>query len=209
MRPRPRAMNSGSAMRPSPAEHRLRRFDHDLESQRPGRDLVRRLERVARVGERRHLIGRRDLRQRDDEVRRQRCRRSVRRASRETARSVRRPRRFGLVAEVLDADADGGRQRAAPSCRRRPAPPPSSRRASSSSSGRRAEAVFEVDAVVLDRLALELVDDARVDARRQSRGRGRARSRAWRRPARTRAALRSAIAPSFAVVSAANRCAPP
>ena len=77
----------------------------------------------------------------------------------ERARAARLP----LLAERLDADADERRQRALAACRARPR----ARRRRGRvllGVGARAEAVLEVDAEVLDRLALEL---ARARARRR------------------------------------------
>ena len=69
-----------------------------------------------------------------------------------------------LVAERLDPDADRRRQRAGLRCPRRPRRPPL-RVLVLLGVGAVAEAVLEVDPEILDRLARQLVDDARVDAR--------------------------------------------
>ena len=90
-------------------EDRLRRLDHQLELQRAGRQLAPVLERVARGGERRHLLGRRDLRQRDDEVRRQRAAGPLEQPRQEQIERA-EAAALQLFAERLDPDADGRRQ---------------------------------------------------------------------------------------------------
>ncbi len=71
-----------------------------------------------------------------------------------------------------------------------------------------AEAVLEVDAEVLDRLALQLLDHARVDACGEVGSRPSAAASVAASGACSSSA-RSATAPSFCAASALNRCAPP
>ena len=190
------------------AENRLRRLDHQLEAQRAGRQLAPVLEGVARRRERRDLFGRRHLRQRDDEVVRHR-RRSVRSTQpREEQIERAQAAPLQLFVQRLDPDADPGRQRAR-------------RQRGRHFVGRRlrdailflvrpvAEAVLEIDAEVLDRLARQLVDDAEVDAIGQRRVQAERAGERRRRRAHAPAATRNASAPSFCAASALNRCAPP
>ena len=143
-------------------DDRLRRLDHHLEFQRAGRLLPPVFERLAPLRKRAHLLRRGDLRQRDDEVRRQRAARPLEQPREE---QIHRPQgaALQLLAERLDANADRRGQRAIAHRRRhfvrgdlrvpiffviRAVP----------------EAVLEIDPIVLDRFARQLVDDAEVDA---------------------------------------------
>ena len=146
------------------AENRLRRLHHQLEPQRAWRQPEPRLELLACGGERRHLLGRRDFRQRHHEIRRQHAARAVEQRREKQLEGAKAPAL--RLAQILDADADAGRQRASlQSCDGVRSGRPRGRvflriRAV-------AEAVLEVNAIVLDGLALELVHDPRIDSFRE------------------------------------------
>ena len=146
-------------------EDGLRRLDHQLDAQRSGLELAGLLDPLARLDRRRDLLGRRDLGKRDGEVRGQptggeadeRPHEQVEGAERAAAQ---------LIAQRLDADPDEGRERALAHAARYLLG------AGLGVSvllgvGAVAVAVLEVDSVVLDRLALQLLDDARVHGARE------------------------------------------
>ena len=156
---------AGQRHRAIGGEHRLGGFDHQLELQGQTGDVPPVLEGVACRGERGHLFGGGDLRQRDHEVRRQRAAALLEQRGQEQIEGPEAPS-LQLLVERLDPDADRWRQRAV-------------LHAGSHLGGGAlrvlvllaigsiAEAVLEVDPQILDRLARQLFDDARVDPRRR------------------------------------------
>src|SRR5438045_8522013 len=89
-------------------ENALRGLHHALELQGSLGEAELRFQRLEGRDQRRHLLGRGDLRERDDEVRRQ----LAAQAGEEDVQRAQRPARK-LSAERLDADADEWAQRAA------------------------------------------------------------------------------------------------
>ena len=143
-------------------EDRLRRLDHQLQAQRPGREAVDGLDLRERVDQQSDLSAAGDLRERDDEVGRQAAVGFLQQPFEE---QVRRPQRAlaQLLAEVLDANADEGRQRAVLRAVR-----DFDRGGGGMAVLFRvravAVAVLEIQAEVFDRLAAELLDDPGVHA---------------------------------------------
>ena len=142
-------------------EDRLRGLDHQLELQRARRQRAPVLERVAGRGERGHLIRRHDLRQGDDEVRRQ-CAAGPVEEGREKQIEGAQAATLQLLAERFDPDPDRWRQRAVlqggGNFARREL-----RVLVLFAVGPVAEAVLEVDPEILHRFPRQFVDDARVD----------------------------------------------
>ncbi len=157
----------GQADRASLVEDRVRRLDHQLHAQRSRGEVMRRLDAAEGLRQRAHLRSGGDLRQRDDEVRRQLSAGFLQQPLDEEMGGPERPL-AELVTEVLDPHADERRQRAV-----------RVRRGDFDGRGLGvavlfgvravAVAVLEVQPEVLDRLASQLLDHARMDARGRRR----------------------------------------
>ena len=147
------------------ADDRLGDLDHDLAAQRALGQPVAALENLEQPHQRPRLLGHGHLRQRDHEVGRQRA---AGFADQGVEEDLQRPRAAGLpfLTHRLDTDAEERRQ------------PLFTHAAGDLAGGgdrggillgvgAGAEAVLEVEAEVLDRLAFQLAADALVDRRRQ------------------------------------------
>jgi hypothetical protein len=84
---------------------RLRRLDHQFELQRQPGDVAPVFEGIARRRQRRDLLGRRDLRQRHHEIRRESTAALFQQRRKEQIEGTQAPA-LQFLAERLDADAD-------------------------------------------------------------------------------------------------------
>ena len=146
---------------------RLGRFDHQLEAQRPARELVPPLQRLESRHQGRHLLRDDDLRQRDGEVRGQPTVRSLEQRPEEQLQRAQRP--LGQVlAQRLDADPDERRQCPRHHPRRHLAGG-GARGGVLLGVGAVAVPVLEINAEVLHRLAAQLFSNPVVHRGRQLR----------------------------------------